>query len=246
MNFNWNEFEKGKITVCCRAEEETLDFLNSCEERGYEIDENITICDDEYYERTKNYLFPRLIPPYSPKYFNYSVELQRVIYSLDDNKLIDWEFLEPYRIYELEEGKTYITKRERFNSNPKLYKVKGNELLYYNTVREKWEEYLIITYNTIKNEIFIEFKEREINWYKVPRGTKVQVRDKEEDKWENRYLVFANNYDVIKGVEITHSFVVSKCLDDNFTGLIMEDGVKDYKYCKIHSSVTIPNEWYKD
>lgn len=37
MNFNWKEFEEGRILVHCNTEEETLDFLNKCRERGYQI-----------------------------------------------------------------------------------------------------------------------------------------------------------------------------------------------------------------
>lgn len=248
MNFNWQEFEKEKITVCCETKEETLDFIYRCKERGYKIDENFILNKD--YEEMINYPFSKLTAPsYYIEYFSYSNEFQRVMnYSLGNYKtIVKWRISKPYRIYELEEGKTYIKKREEYKSNPELYKVKGNELLYYNDAKERWEECLI-TYNTIKNEIFIVFEEnqKEINWYKVAKGTKVQVKNKKEDKWENAYFLKPLMYEKEIMGEKEIVYMTTFYTGDKFTSKKIGDIFEIWNYCRIHPSVTIPNEWYKD
>lgn len=35
-NFNWELFRKGEFAVCCKTVEEELDFLQECEDRGFE------------------------------------------------------------------------------------------------------------------------------------------------------------------------------------------------------------------
>lgn len=96
-----------------------------------------------------------------------------------------------------------------------------------------------LAYNTIINGYFVEFK-REIDWSKVPRGTKVQVRDCEEwERWINAYFVEQTK-------STTHPFRTSICLDDEFTGVTMEGNAHLWKYCRIHESVEILDEWYKE
>ena len=247
MNFNWQEFEKEKITVCCETKEETLDFIYRCKERGYKIDEGFTLHED--CEIIKNYSIPKLVPLYHIRYFSYSINFQRVMeHRLDyDKAVVTWRISKPYRIYELEEGKTYIKKREEYNSNPELYKVKGNELLYYNDAEERWEECLI-TYNAIKNETFIVFEEnqKEINWYKVAKGTKVQVKNKKEDKWKNAYFLNPLMYEKEIMGEKELVYMTTFYTGDKFTSKKIGDIFEIWNYCRIHPSVTIPNEWYKD
>ena len=82
--------------------------------------------------------------------------------------------------------------------------------------------------------------EREIDWTKVPRGTKVQVKDNEKGSWRNAYFS-----KFIKENE-EYSFGASFLNDDKFTGLSLDDNTWNYKYCRIHESVEIPDEWYKE
>lgn len=93
-----------------------------------------------------------------------------------------------------------------------------------------------LAYNTIINGYFVEFK-REIDWTKVPRGTKVQVRS--YSKWENAYFVEENK-------EFKCPFKTSFFLDDNFTNTSMEYASQNWSQCRIHESVEIPDEWYKE
>lgn len=82
--------------------------------------------------------------------------------------------------------------------------------------------------------------EKEINWDKVTLGTKIQVRDDEEAEWLNRYFVKFDFKDR------NHSFCASVFLDDEFTGIEMKKYTMRWKYCRIHPSIQIPKEWYKD
>ena len=96
-----------------------------------------------------------------------------------------------------------------------------------------------LSYNTAINGFFKEI-EREINWSKVPRGTKVQVKDKEEWEWKNSYFI------KYESSEKEYPFQANEWQDDDYTGFKMEQYSDFYKYCRIHESVAIPEEWYKE
>lgn len=82
--------------------------------------------------------------------------------------------------------------------------------------------------------------QREIDWTKVPRGTKVQVKNEDDEKWENRYLIsFDNEY-------FNRPYYVSRILDNDYVGDVMEDAGSHWGQCRIHKSVEIPYKWYKD
>lgn len=65
----------------------------------------------------------------------------------------------------------------------------------------------------------------EIDWDRVPRWTKVQVRDTEEDPWIDRWFLMKGVYDYL-------------CMDGN-------KKVYRYRYCRIHPDVEIKPEWLK-
>ena len=94
---------------------------------------------------------------------------------------------------------------------------------------------ILLSKSTIK---FIK-TEKDIDWSKIPRGTKVQYKDNKEYKWNNGYFVKGYEYD-------DYPFEISKLKeDDSFSELIMEDYSGCYKYCRIHPDVEIKEEWYK-
>jgi len=68
-------------------------------------------------------------------------------------------------------------------------------------------------------------KEKIISWNKVPRGTKVQVKNLMDEEWKEAY--FEETYD--------------GCF--YFYKAKINDNIDLYKYCKIHPSVEIPEEW---
>lgn len=94
-------------------------------------------------------------------------------------------------------------------------------------------------YNEVINGCFVEIK-REIDWTKVPRGTKVQIREGAWDIiWHNRYFIkYEKDYE--------KCFCTGIYLDDIFMDRKIEDSLQTYKYCRIHESVAIPEEWYKE
>lgn len=70
-----------------------------------------------------------------------------------------------------------------------------------------------------------------IDWNRIPKGTKVQVRNSVVKEWEDRYFYKYNEENK------NFPFEVSQHLDDDF--------YLNWKYCKIHQSVIILDEWYK-
>ena len=100
------------------------------------------------------------------------------------------------------------------------------------------EKELYLDSETI-NVTFEEIK-KEIDWTKVPRGTKVQVRDKEDGLWKNKYFV---KFEAIDGY---YPFIASIHLDNDFTNYKMEIDACEWQYCRIHPIVEIPDEWYKE
>lgn len=80
-------------------------------------------------------------------------------------------------------------------------------------------------------------RDKEIDWGKVPEGTKVQVKDHHDKEWVNRYF---SNFK--KGEKMPFSTWLRN--EDEFTG----EGFLNpapWKYCRIHPSIKIKEEWYK-
>lgn len=80
-------------------------------------------------------------------------------------------------------------------------------------------------------------RKKEIDWSKVPKWTKVQVKFPGEIEWEN-YLF--TDYLPNNGFK----FCVAGFKDDEFTGY--EATRHQVEYCRIHESVEIKEEWYKE
>lgn len=80
-----------------------------------------------------------------------------------------------------------------------------------------------------------------IDWSKVPKWTKVQVKYNKEDRWQNGYFVCKEKYGIC-------TFIISKIAPDKFTGHIPDElmDTEVYEYCKIDKSVEIKDEWYKN
>lgn len=133
------------------------------------------------------------------------------------------------KVWELEEGKIY-----RNTINYSKYKIEERKLFYWcdNCL---WVE-IDTPYNRVIDMEFEEIK-REIDWSKVPQGTKVQVRDFGNGEWLNRYFVqYVNGY-----------FAASRFKeDDDFTGEKASHYACEWENCRIHESVEIPDSWYKE
>lgn len=70
-----------------------------------------------------------------------------------------------------------------------------------------------------------------VDYNKVPKWTKVQVRDKNSEEWKNRYFL---------GCDGKWFLATGR---DKFS--YEEDCFSQYEQCRIHSSVEIKKEWYK-
>lgn len=138
------------------------------------------------------------------------------------------------KINNLEEGKFYKFINANDIESEYIYVIK-NSLLYF--IQDNYELVSEITYNDI---VLGYFKELQIDWSKVPRGTKVQVRDSENQEWRNAYFS-----KFIKENE-EYSFRASDIKDDEFTKLNLDDTSWGYKYCRIYSSTEILPEWFKE
>lgn len=93
-------------------------------------------------------------------------------------------------------------------------------------------EDLINTLPKGKVELIWE-REREIDWSKVPKWTKVQVRDCDFEDWKNRYFIGYR--------EDMHKYSVAP--HDEFT--YNEGDESEWKKIKIYDESDIKEEWYK-
>lgn len=142
--------------------------------------------------------------------------------------------IEKRKIRELEPGKIYKCVYKGVE-NAFFYKVDDEGRLFsYRKNVGTWRE-TTLTYNRIFEVCFIEAKG--IDWTKVPRGTKVQVRDNCDSEWENAYFVKINKNE-------RHPFEAAFYLDDDFIGVVMEDDSEYWSRCKIHESVKILDDWW--
>ncbi len=87
----------------------------------------------------------------------------------------------------------------------------------------------------INNDICLELiweRKREIDWSKVPKWTKVQVRDFEGEEWKNIYFINFSTNGIFKATYF-----------DEFT--FSEGDESEWYQCRIHPSVEIKEEWCK-
>ena len=142
---------------------------------------------------------------------------------------------EKLTVFQLEPGKIY--KREGYSL---IYKITENKELI--AKRQDYGDYDFVScgirYNDASKPIFTEVK-REIDWTKVPRMTKVQVRDCEDKEWINNYFIGYSGY-----IEGYYPYLATAYYDDDFTD-VKSNGM-GYNFCRIHPSVAIPAEWYKE
>lgn len=148
--------------------------------------------------------------------------------------------MEKLKIWDLEEGKEYrfyIGETNNENNEKFTYKINSEKQLI--SVNQYGCETLsLLKYNQIIAGYFI--LKKELDWSKIPKGTKVQVRSGEEFEWINAYFV---EFKIQDGY---FPFIAGPHLDDNFTNCKMEEDSSDWQCCRIHESVKIPDEWYKE
>ena len=237
MDFNWKEFEEQKIVVHCSTLEEEKDFLNECNKRGYKRYDDCLLEFDEYYyhcEKIKNICSGLYENYVCPHFKHNSYYCNHKIINLKINKE---EKMEKVKIQDLEKGKIYKAIRENVELDGIFRINNANKLMIKDDTR--WVQ-IEVSYNTVLDIEFIEI-EKEIDWTKVPRGTKVQVRDSENQEWSNAYFS-----KILKSKNTDYPFRASFINDDEFTKLNLDDTSWSYKCCRIHKSVEIPEEWYKE
>lgn len=236
MDFNWKEFEEQKIVVHCNTLEEEKDFLNECKKEGYKRYHCHLLDFEGYYhiEKIKNI--------YSGLYENYVCPHFKHNSYYYNHKIINWKInkekkMKKVKVQDLEKGKIYKAIYEDVEQDG-IFKINDvNKLMIKDDTM--WVQ-IEISYNTVLDIEFIEI-EKEIDWTKIPRGTKVQVRDSENQEWKNAYFSKSLN-----SKEVDYPFKASFINDDEFTELNLDNTSWNYKYCKIHESVEVPEEWYKE
>lgn len=122
-----------------------------------------------------------------------------------------------------------------FENYDENLKIKGNEFenLNINFVYETgcWELGLKDLLSETKSLEKIWERPREIDWSKVPFGTKVVASDFEERL--HRQYIFVGYKEELK----EYPFIVARALDGEAVS---------FRYCKIHPDVKIQEEWYKE
>ncbi|WP_415283765.1 hypothetical protein [Clostridium perfringens] len=128
-----------------------------------------------------------------------------------------------------------------FENYDENLKIKGNgfEILNINFVYETecWGLGLKDLLSKTTALKLIWERKKEIDWSKVPKWTKVQVKFPGEIEWENYLFTDYLPNNVFK-------FHVAGFKDDEFTGY--EATRHQVEYCRIHESVEIKEEWYKE
>lgn len=162
-------------------------------------------------------------------------------------RIVDLEY---GMVVEIREGVFYLVRRNLEGEFEFTGKSKWDELSMYkdNLKHVTFPELDIIrvykscgkTFDTIFSKCNLELiweREREIDWSKVPKWTKVQVKDFDEEDWENNYLIELKKDKTGKDI-----FTTTNC--DKFTYADYGDTC-DWWQCRIHESVEIKEEWYK-
>ena len=132
-----------------------------------------------------------------------------------------------------------------------LVKFNDGDILKLYVEKDLCGNYYLVDFNndeagySIFTDLSLKFciREREIDWDKVPKYTKVNVRDTDYEEWKNRYFLYVdeNNdgYKYVTGLSNTK---------DYFTGMNPEEcfGLTGrYVQIRLDKSVTPKAEWYK-
>lgn len=78
-------------------------------------------------------------------------------------------------------------------------------------------------------------RKREIDWTKVPKFTKVQVKDRGTTKWENRYYIGYNKENI-------YSYKATCCDPFTYQDDTNEEGWEEIKF---YDESDVKEEWYK-
>lgn len=141
--------------------------------------------------------------------------------------------MDKLRVVDLEIGKAYK------GSNGNLYKISEThyndelELLVKVKDSSEWRN----SYLSANEFMGIKFTElsKEIDWSKLPRWIKVQVKDYPEEPWYNAYFIRLD--DPLKDSPYKATFC------DTFT--LIENSICGYRQCRIHPEQEVKEEWYK-
>lgn len=148
-----------------------------------------------------------------------------------------------YSILEFTEGIQYRKLLDNGKKSRYIYKIENKKLYcrFDNEAKNEFKESKM-SYNELIDTKYIRYEEKkEIDWSKVPRGTKVQVRDFDDgDFWYNRYY-----YGFDKDSE--YPYCTTKRIDDDeFTGETAKSTLTGYQKIRIYDSADIKESWYKE
>ena len=147
-----------------------------------------------------------------------------------------------YSILEFKEGVQYRKLLDDGKESGCIYKIENKKLYYRldNKAKNEFKESKM-SYNELIDTKYVRYEEKkEIDWSKVPRGTKVQVRDFDGDFWYNRYY-----YGFDKDSE--YPYCTTKRIDDDeFTGETAKNTLTGYQKIRIYDSADIKESWYKE
>lgn len=226
-NFDINKFMNNKIAIHCNTREKANDFSKFLDSFGITWSSKTSPIEHNYWEVYKE---DTCYTVYNILYYC------NVDYYRDKGcKIYEWEIINENKVLgtKFKHGKVY-----KDNIGIK-YKLNENGIImFYNKSRGKWVE-SIETYNFFARNTFEEVSKKEIDWNKIPRGTKVQVRDDEYGEWVNRYFV---KYDNKRDFKFLVSYIGKY---DDFIGDDIENCEYNWNECKLHPSVEIKEEWYK-
>ena len=178
--------------------------------------------------------------------FNYPIKVEFKkdnIYYTEYFKEVELEEIDKiYSILEFKEGVQYRKLLDNGKESRYIYKIENKKLYYRFDNKEKNEfEESKMSYNELIDTKYVRYEEKkEIDWSKVPRGTKVQVRDFDGDFWYNRYY-----YGFDKDSE--YPYCTTKRIDDDeFTGDTAKNTLTGYQEIRIYDTADIKESWYKE
>ena len=165
--------------------------------------------------------------------FNYPIKVEFKkdnIYYTEYFKEVELEEIDKiYSILEFKEGVQYRKLLDNGKESRYIYKIENKKLYYRFDNKEKNEfEESKMSYNELIDTKYVRYEEKkEIDWSKVPRGTKVQVKDYGTYFWYNRYYY---GFDKDSG----HPYCTTKRIDDDeFKEDTTKNTLTDYQEIKI-------------
>ncbi|NEZ84560.1 hypothetical protein EXN54_20285 [Clostridium botulinum] len=212
MEFDWNEFKKGKIVVHCDTKEKAINFISKCNSQNIKwADKENIIPTKCRFENNKNKT------DISYRFMDYGLAIGDLDYynKYTQYKIVEWKIENPKKDkeYSIQDILTMQEELEFIGSNRLPYKIKNGYLYVYFIKEDKWETSGNSIQEILNMTFTLRYKEKKVTFEEAIQTYGKDIYciwiDAADTKHKSEYKIYSNesilkdqNEDPIAPVEI--------------------------------------------